>query len=52
MKVRTLRKHQNGYGDCFVKNVRKQYDVDDAVAARLIREGLVEEVVVPEPDED
>lgn len=45
MKVRTLRKHQNAYGDTFVKNPRKQYDVPDAVGRNLVQMGLVEEVV-------
>lgn len=53
MKVRTIRKHQNSHGDSFVKNIRKQYDVDDREAQRLIGLGYVEEVgAEPEPETD
>ena len=44
MRVRTIRVHQNSHGDSFVKNLRKQYDVDEAEARRLIGRGYVEEV--------
>jgi len=51
MKVRTIRKHQNGYGDSFVKNLRRQYELPEREARGLIRAGLVEEVKRPVFDE-
>lgn len=44
MRVRTKRKHGNGYGDTYEKNPGKQYDVPDEAAAVLIDQGYVEEV--------
>lgn len=54
MKVRTIRRHQNGHGDSFVKNLRKQYELPEREAQNLIRAGLVEAVkpAPVEPDED
>ena len=52
MRVRTIRVHQNSHGDSFVKNLRKQYDVEDAEGRRLIANGYVEEVKPAKPEAD
>lgn len=43
MKVRTLRTHTNEYGDSYVKQNGRKYELPDRDAKRLIRDGLVEE---------
>ena len=43
MKVKVLREHTNSFGTDFEKKVGRVYEVDDAVAASLIRQKLVEE---------
>ncbi|WP_343347649.1 hypothetical protein WJT74_05155 [Sphingomicrobium sp. XHP0239] len=51
MLVRTIRKHQNAFGDKYTKNLRKHYEVTDEQGQRLIAQGLVEEVVAKKDDE-
>lgn len=48
MIVRTIRKHQNAFGDRFVKHLRKQYEVTEAEGSRLIGLGYVEAVTEDE----
>lgn len=43
MKVKTLRKHINAHKPQPVKNIGRKYELPEREAARLIREGLVEE---------
>lgn len=44
MKVRTIRKHQNGFGGKFVKAVRSKYELPETEARGLIKAGLVVEL--------
>ncbi|MFN6934937.1 MAG: hypothetical protein ACK4NZ_07275 [Tsuneonella sp.] len=43
MRVKTLRKHANGFGPQYVKNVGRKYDAPETVARNLIATGLVAE---------
>lgn len=55
MKVRTVRKHCNGYAPQWVKNPGRKYVLPDDVGANLIASGLVEvdeDDAAPAADED
>lgn len=55
MKVRTIRKHQNGHAPTFIKQNGRKYELPERDAKRLIAAGLVEEdkpKAQSEPDED
>ena len=43
MKVRTLKKHGNAWGDAYTKMPPKAYELPDDNAATLIDAGYVEE---------
>ena len=45
MKVRTIRKHGNPWGDKYTKNLRKEYELPEREARNLIALGIVEEKV-------
>lgn len=49
MKVKTIRQHGNGHAPQYLKNVGRKYELPDAEAKRLIRDGLVE---ADKPGED
>jgi len=48
MKVKTLKPHNNGYGDKFEKTKGYEYSLPDAAAKTLIAANKVSEVKEPE----
>lgn len=47
MKVRTLKKHGNAWGDAYTKMPPKTYEIPDDNAETLIKSGYVEDASKP-----
>ena len=44
MKVRATKLHYNGHPPSYAKHPQREYELPDAEAAPLIREGFIEEI--------
>lgn len=49
MKVRTKRLHYNGHPPSYAKHPQREYELPDAEAEPLIREGFIEKIEPEEP---